>query len=179
MTSASVPFVKSDGLLRFVMGVGMVCLSLVSMPALSGADAARSIQLEFFWAKDCPHCEAVRDLVQMIQMNYKIKVKDVDVETQKGYEEFVRVGKRFRKDPPAVPLIVLGGQVLMGEAEIKANLEQKIDSLIHHGRASARAATRQKTGASSGPQQAAQKKTAPPSGHAEAQTGKMKVTSDE
>lgn len=178
MTSASIPFLKSDGLLRFVMGVGIVCISLASMPALSGPDAAQSTQLEFFWAKDCPHCEAVRDLVQMIQMNYKITVKDVDVETQEGYKEFVRVGKRFRKDPPAVPLIVIGGQILMGEAEIKANLEQKIEVLTRRGQASP-PPEKKKMKAVARPQQAAQKKTAPPSGHAEAQTGKMKVTSDE
>ncbi len=178
MISASVPFVKLDGLLRFVMGLGIVCILLASMPALSGADAAQSIQLEFFWTNDCPHCEAVRDLVQMIQMSYKIKVKDVDVETQKGYKEFVRVGKRFRKDPPAVPLIVIDGQILMGEAEIKTNLQQKIEVLTRRGQASPRSEEK-KMKALVGPHKAAQKKTASPSGHAEAQTGKMKVTSDE
>jgi len=179
MTSSLAPSGKSCALLRLVVGLWIMRLCLAAIPAFSGADAAAPVQLEFFWAKDCPHCEAVKDLIQMFQKNYHIKVKDVDVDTQKGYQEFVRVGQRFRKDPPAVPLIVIGGQVLMGEAEIKANLEQKIDAVIHRGQVSRGAATRKKMKASSGPQKAAQKKTAPSSGDAEAQPGKMRVTSDE
>jgi thiol-disulfide isomerase/thioredoxin len=99
MTSSLAPSGKSCALLRLVVGLWIMRLCLAAIPAFSGADAAAPVQLEFFWAKDCPHCEAVKDLIQMFQKNYHIKVKDVDVDTQKGYKEFVRVGQRFARIP--------------------------------------------------------------------------------
>ncbi len=179
MTGWYAPSLKSLGARRRVMVVKIMCASLVCMTAFSRADVAPTVQLEFFWAKDCPHCEAVKDLINIFHQRYHIKVREVNVDTQKGYSELVRVGRRFRKDPPAVPLIVISGQVLMGEAEIKATLEQKIDSLIHRGHASSRAAKRQKMRDAAGPQKSTHNNTVSSSENPQTHTGKMKVTSDE
>lgn len=173
-------FVRSHAMRYTVLGALLPLVCLINLPTLFSADSrSRGISIEFFWAKDCPHCEVVKDLVQLLQRDYNIKVHSVDVDAESGYKSFISVGEQFHKTPPAVPLIVVGNDVLMGEAEIKANLEKKVDSLVHSRQTSTRNPGARKTRSALPPNKEAAKEPQQPFRDSDAQSGKMRVTTDE
>ncbi|MDQ1238476.1 MAG: hypothetical protein QG577_661 [Thermodesulfobacteriota bacterium] len=114
-----------------------VVISLASVIFLSSGKldvfakpAARAIQIEFFWSKDCPHCESVKAILVDLQKSYGIKVKEFDIDQEEHYTAFNRLQSSHKKRDLSVPLIVIGKDLLVGESDIKSRLEEKIRSLI-------------------------------------------------
>lgn len=163
-----------------LLGLLTLTLCLFDFTTLFSADTKSPLlSIDFFWAKDCPHCEGVKDLIHLLQRDYNIKLNSVDVETETGYKAFTSMARKFHRTFPAVPLIVVGGEALMGQAEIKDNLENKIKSLMVSDRTSQRTAKSGKKRDTSQHGKVAPKKPQQSSSGSEPQRGRMRVTTDE
>ncbi len=171
---------NSNGFLGYLRVTLAFTLCLVNFTMIFITDSpSQSISIEFFWARDCPHCESVKDLVQMLKKDFNIKVDDVDVDTERGYKAFTRAGERFHRTPPAVPLIVVGGEAFMGEAEIQANLEKKIRSLMRKENSKGIKASASNPRSSNTTHKVVPDKTRSSLGDSDAKHGKMRILTDQ
>jgi glutaredoxin len=119
---------------------GIVVLAITVL-GWGSADAARvkgkaakhSVAIVFFAAHDCPRCEHVKDLIKVLKARYALKVKDFDVEKDADYTLFKRVEAIHASGEFAVPLILVGESILMGEDEITGKLEKTVRKLARSG----------------------------------------------
>jgi glutaredoxin len=126
--------------LSFLRYFGIVVLA-VTLFALGSAEAAKvrgkaakhSVAIVFFAAHDCPRCERVKDLVEVLKARYALKVKYFDVDKDADYALFKRVEAIHASDKFAVPLILVGESILMGEDEITRKLEKTVRKLARSG----------------------------------------------
>jgi glutaredoxin len=100
---------------------------------VKGKAAKHSVAMVFFAAHDCPRCEHVKDLVKVLKARYQLKVKDFDVDKDADYALFKRVEAIHASDKFAVPLILVGESILMGEDEITGKLEKTVRKLARSG----------------------------------------------
>jgi glutaredoxin len=123
---------RSSYVHRLSVVVGLLSVIFLACGELDvfAKPAARVIQIEFFWSKDCPHCESVKALLGDLQKSYGIKVKEFDIDQEAHYTAFNRLQSSHKKRDLSVPLIVMGKDLLVGESDIKSRLEEKIRSLI-------------------------------------------------
>jgi glutaredoxin len=100
---------------------------------VNGKASKRPVAIVFFAAHDCPRCENVKDLVKVLKARYTLKVKDFDVDKDADYSLFKRVEAIHASDKFAVPLILVGESILMGEDEITGKLEKTVRRLARSG----------------------------------------------
>lgn len=127
-------------LLPFLRYTGIVVIT-IAFCGLNPAEATQAnskvkkhpVAIVFFAAQDCPRCEAVKDLVKVLKARYALKVKDFDIDKDADYALFKRVEAIHASDKFAVPLILIGESILMGEDEITGKLEKKVRKLARSG----------------------------------------------
>jgi len=119
---------------------GILALSWGLIAACEAADAralktkkSRQVWVVFFSSRDCPHCESARTLLHALKSKYPVRTKEFDVSRDADYAllrnlETIHSNKKF-----AVPLVILGESILMGEAEIASNLEKTVRKLSRCG----------------------------------------------
>ena len=108
-------------------------LSLGAGPVRAQEDSV--VRMVFFYRDDCPHCIAVIDeMLRPLQAEYgdrlEIKMVQYHDPRQPGevdstrYEMFIRAEEMFGVSPEerGIPTLIVGGEVLIGEDEIREQL---------------------------------------------------------
>jgi len=113
----------------FVVVLTGAILSASDKTTVFAKSGVKTIQIDFFWAKDCPHCESAKTLVSNLQKSHQIKVKEFDIDKEADYAAFHRLEATHKRSNLSVPLVVVGKDLLVGESEIKAHLEGRIRTL--------------------------------------------------
>ncbi|AFM27603.1 hypothetical protein [Desulfomonile tiedjei] len=83
----------------------------------------------FFMSRDCAKCEAAKELIEVLQLRYPLRVKRYDISKESDYAVF-RAMEAIHSDKGFfVPLILVGDKILTGEHEILDNLESTVKNL--------------------------------------------------
>jgi len=96
------------------------------------------VHILYFYSLDCPHCRAVEEeLLQPLQAQYdgQIDLRMFEVSDPANYELLIRVEEYFDIAPEerGLPTLVIAGQVLIGEEQIRQQLPCLIDSCLLAG----------------------------------------------
>lgn len=94
------------------------------------------VSIVFFYSKECEHCETVARLLESLKGEYPIRLKKFDIDIARNYTLFSKLEAIHTKKRFAVPLVILGESILMGERDIKMRLEPAVRELARSGGAS-------------------------------------------
>ncbi len=127
------PLVRYRGILAAIV---VLLTSLVAAPAGAQETAVRAI---LFYSPTCPHCHEVMNQVLpplIDQYGEQLTILAINTTQQSGAGLYLAVAEHFQvpQDRRAVPLLVVGDQVMVGSAEIPELLPGIIDfGLIRGG----------------------------------------------
>jgi thiol-disulfide isomerase/thioredoxin len=78
--------------------------------------AEPTLNLYFFWARGCPHCQREKEFLKQMEQKYPgLKVHSFEVtESKANLELLQRVGKHFHQSAAGVPVTVVGDECLSG-----------------------------------------------------------------
>jgi len=99
----------------------------------SGKDRGARVWMVFFSASDCPNCESARALIQGLRGVYPVRVKKFIVDRPRDYALLERLEAIHGEEKFAVPLIIVGESILIGEDEITRKLERTVRRLSRSG----------------------------------------------
>lgn len=86
-----------------------------------------------FYSKDCKLCLNVKPLVKYVNSWPNVKFKFLDIGKVDNYRIFSRMEDIHGARAFVTPLIMVGDNILIGEKEIKANLEKTVMKLSKNG----------------------------------------------
>ena len=92
----------------------------------------------YFYSVDCPHCMAVlEELIRPMQNEFgtKLDIRLVEIDYADNYELLIRTEEHFgvRPEKRAIPTLIVNGQVLIGESEIRSSLRFIVEQGIEEG----------------------------------------------
>jgi len=92
----------------------------------------------YFYSTDCPHCMAVlNDLLRPMQDEFgtKMDIRLVEIDYADNYELLIRAEERFgvKVEERAIPTLVIDGQAIIGEKNIRENLRKIVEQGIRDG----------------------------------------------
>jgi thiol-disulfide isomerase/thioredoxin len=89
-----------------------------------------SLTFLFFYAYDCPHCEAAKPSVrELADDNPDVAFRWYEVKrSEKGRRKFIEKVRELGIDKPSVPTFVCGGRYLVGFTEGKT--DKKLHRLV-------------------------------------------------
>jgi len=102
------------------------------------AQQGPTVRMVYFYANDCAHCKAImEDLLQPLQTDYgdRLEIKLVEISEPENYELMVRAEEAFdvSSEERGLPTLVIDGQVLIGEDEIRSQLPCLVDTCMGAG----------------------------------------------
>jgi len=97
------------------------------------AQQGPTVRMVYFYANDCEHCQVImEDLLQPLQTEYGqgMAIKLIEISEPENYELMVRAEDVFEvpSEERGLPTLVIDGQVLIGEDEIRNQLPCLIDA---------------------------------------------------
>jgi thiol-disulfide isomerase/thioredoxin len=117
----------------------MLLLASIGRPAEArhGGKRKGAVWVVFFSSKDCPKCAHVNRLIHALARRYPLRIRKYGIEKPKNYDLFEKLEAIHSDDGFAVPLVILGETILMGEGAISEHLEGTIRRLVAAGGAPA------------------------------------------
>jgi glutaredoxin len=99
----------------------------------SPREGAASVPVYLFWTATCPHCAKARDyLLRLAAREPKIRLRPLELDGDPGHERaFIALSQRFRVQPLAVPLILIGDKVFVGYGD-EATTGLEIETEVKH-----------------------------------------------
>jgi glutaredoxin len=86
-----------------------------------------------FSSAECPHCEKAMELIDRLKRKYPIRTKVFDIDSDHDYRIYKRLEDIHARNGFAVPLVMVGESMLMGEKEISRKLEKIVKKLARSG----------------------------------------------
>jgi hypothetical protein len=134
----------SDHRSSFLFRAGSLLVLLLVLLSWSAADcdAKRDrkkqapVWVVFFFSKDCPRCASVSRFIKILRKRYPVRLKKVNIDQPRDYALFERLEAIHSEERFAVPLVMVGQAILMGEDEIMGKLESIVRRLARSGGAS-------------------------------------------
>ncbi len=115
--------------------VCIICLLgfLTAFPVVTEAAQLKNrkgtVWAVFFMSRDCAKCETAKELIEVLELRYPLRVKRFDISKESDYAVF-RAMEAIHSDKGFfVPLIMIGDKILTGEQEILDNLESTVKNL--------------------------------------------------
>jgi len=92
----------------------------------------------YFYSVDCPHCQRVeKEVLEPLQAEYgdRLDLRMLEVSDPTNYELLVHTEEYFNIAPErrGIPMLVVGGQVLIGEEEIREKLPCLLETCLAAG----------------------------------------------
>jgi glutaredoxin len=126
MTNAS----RLKAILILVASVAFIAGTLGSALAQKSSKAApdidKTVVVTVFTSSECPFCENVKELVDDLKTTLPIKIEMFDINQPADYDLFSKIEATHKGEKFAVPLIIVGDTVLMGQSQIFSKLEDTI-----------------------------------------------------
>jgi len=116
----------------------LLCLSMVLLSWPTGVVLAQEPVARFFVfeAQECEHCQAVREeVLAPLKAEYgdRIELRIFDIGAMENYELMVRLEKEYGVSGLAIPQVFIGDTALVGEEEIRDQLQTRVDELLAAG----------------------------------------------
>jgi glutaredoxin len=86
-----------------------------------------------FSSPECPHCEKAMGLIDRLKRKYPIRTKVFDIDNDHDYKIYKRLEAVQARDGFAVPLVMVGESMLIGDKEISRKLEKVVKKLARSG----------------------------------------------
>lgn len=102
----------------------------------SGASKRKPVWVVFFYSKGCPNCEPVGEFLDVLKKSYPVRLKSFDIDNPEHYGLYQRLEEIHARGAFAVPLVMVGESILIGEREISTRLEKIVRNLSRSGGAS-------------------------------------------
>jgi len=102
------------------------------------AEDGPTVRLVYFHALDCDHCRVViEEVLQPLQTDYgdQLEIKMVEISEPENYELLIKTEEAFEIPPEerGLPTLVIDGQVMVGEDEIREELPCMLDPCLAAG----------------------------------------------
>lgn len=116
----------------------LLALALAWGTGIALAEGGAVVRMVYFTAEDCPHCAAViNDVLKPLQAEYgdRMQIKMVEISDPAHYEMLIRAEEMFgvTAERRGLPTLVIDGQVLIGEEEIRQQLQCLLDTCLGAG----------------------------------------------
>lgn len=116
----------------------LLTLFLLSLSQFTSQAGGPLVRFLFFYSEDCPHCQAViQEVLTPLQEKYgtQLEVRSIEISTAENYEWLLDMEAAYRipADQVSIPEIFIGDTALIGEAEIRARLDETIARYLAAG----------------------------------------------
>ncbi len=91
------------------------------------------VKAVYFFAKDCSLCRNVDELIEALKVTYPFSVLKLDIGATRNYDLFRRLEDLHADAGFAVPMVLVGERILVGEEEIVSRLEGEVQRLSQSG----------------------------------------------
>jgi glutaredoxin len=126
MTNAS----HLRAILILAVCVAFLAVTFGSAPAQksskAGPEMDKTVVVTVFTSSECPFCENVKELVDDLKTTLPIKIEMFDINRPADYDLFSKIEATHKGERFAVPLVIVGDTVLMGQSQIFGKLEDTI-----------------------------------------------------
>jgi len=124
--------------LRTLLLLVVLTLAWNTTGASAEAQDGPTVRLVYFHAVDCSHCKVViEEVLQPLQTDYgdQLEIKMVEISEPENYELLVKTEEVYEVPPEerGLPTLVIDGQVLIGEDEIREELPCLLDPCLAAG----------------------------------------------
>jgi cytochrome c biogenesis protein CcdA/glutaredoxin len=118
---------------------GIVIILAACQPGLQSPPQGGAVtRILYFHSVDCPHCRALEEeVLSLLQAQYgeQLDLQMLEIDTPANYELLVRAEELFDVAPEerGLPTLIVGGQVLIGEEQIRQELACLLDNCFAAG----------------------------------------------
>lgn len=131
----------SDARSSFLLRAGSILIVLLMLLSWNAAECAAkrtkkkrvSVWVVFFSSKDCSRCMSVNKFIRVLRKRYPVRLKKLNIDKPRDYALFERLEAIHAEERFAVPLVMVGQDILMGEDEITGKLERIVRRLARSG----------------------------------------------
>ncbi len=114
----------------------LLLLLILSLPAVQADEPV--VRLLFFYSQDCEHCQAVMDeVLPALQEKYgaQLEMQSIEISVPDNYQWLLEMETVYQipLDQVSIPEFFVGDTALIGEAEIRARLDETIASYLAAG----------------------------------------------
>ena len=102
-------------------------------PPRTASDKPGKVWVVVFSSPECPHCEKAMELIERLKRKYPIRTKVFDIDSDHDYQIYKRLEAIHARNGFAVPLVMVGESMLMGEKDISRKLEKIVKKLARSG----------------------------------------------
>ena len=110
--------------------VGFIVVTVDSVSAQTSLkakpDIDKTVVVTVFTSSECPFCENVKELVDDLKTTLPIKIEMFDINEPADYDLFSKIEATHKGERFAVPLVIVGNTVLIGQSQIFSKLEDTI-----------------------------------------------------
>jgi len=108
------------------------------LPAQNETEVEGVVHALYFYANDCPHCiDVLKTLIRPMQAEYGelLDIRLLEIGIPEYYEAMLLIESCCEVDPSerSIPTLVIDGQILIGETEIRENLPALVEEGIAQG----------------------------------------------
>ena len=126
-------FSRRSHLIGFLIIIACALLLSAGNVEASEKKGKKTVWMVFFSSRDCSKCENVKDLIEVIKLRYPVRVRQFDTSKENDYAVFKTVEAIHGSGNFAVPLVMLGDSIIIGEQEITRKLEKAVRNLAARG----------------------------------------------
>ena len=115
----------------------LLLFSLFSSFAYAEETQSEEVNIYFFWAHGCPHCQAEKDFLKTMEQKYpNVDIHSLEVTSNKENADLLKkAGKELNADISGVPFTVVGEQYFIGwysEETTGKSIESAISCVIEN-----------------------------------------------
>jgi len=109
--------------------VVIACLTAGSSAAADVETGAKKVDICVLWSPQCGHCEPVEEkaLERLSrEVGFEVEPRYVDIDKIENYAKLVEIEKLMGVKSQDLPVVLIGSQVIGGEAKIRKNLSAAV-----------------------------------------------------
>lgn len=110
-----------------------VFLVLATWLPTFAADRDKTVWVVFFGSSECSKCESVERILEALKRHYPVKIRKFDISRDSSLRLFEKMEAIHSDGGFAIPLVMLGNTVLIGEDRIVKGIEATVRDLYFKG----------------------------------------------
>ncbi|MGD8244164.1 MAG: cytochrome c biogenesis protein CcdA [Anaerolineae bacterium] len=123
---------------RFVLLFLLIASAWLVAMGSARAEQGPTVRMVYFYATDCGHCMTViEELLKPLQSEYGdgMEIKMVEISEPQNYELLIRAEDLFEvsAEERGLPTLIIDGMVMIGEDEIRSQLQCTLDTCLTAG----------------------------------------------